>query len=373
MCFYFHRNFQKEIKMSQETKTTVRCVLCQGGLCLNSGNLHNFKDHLEKAHNAVFDLDFLVSIAFLETAEREKIVETVYPRVKKYFQTLRSDPLSGQLNIEKRLLEDLEESSCQVNKRRKVKGSKYVSLTEQEEQKVQEEEQLEVEVEEVEVEEEIEEEGRKYVAEPQLQETNRTEVEKIPDKSGEEMEMFEEEKSHQSRCDICEKPMLKKSIRKHKQRVHQLFDNPRNINESLTEDDSITDSSLLEPQVDLEIVEKSKPVGGSITCQLCFKLMSKKNYRRHMSSVHNDEEHKCKICFARFPELDSLKDHVKDLHDIDYDNLENCEAQDEVQLDDSTVESIGETEGTGKDYQCDQCEMSYHVKDSLRRHKRKKH
>ena len=234
--------------MSQETKTTVRCVLCQGGLCLNSGNLHNFKDHLEKAHNAVFDLDFLVSIAFLETAEREKIVETVYPRVKKYFQTLRSDPLSGQLNIEKRLLEDLEESSCQVNKRRKVKGSKYVSLTEQEEQKVQEEEQLEVEVEEVEVEEEIEEAGRKYVAEPQLQETNRTEVEKIPDKSGEEMEIFEEEKSHQSRCDICEKPMLKKSIRKHKQRVHQLFDNPRNINESLTEDDSITDSSLLEPQ-----------------------------------------------------------------------------------------------------------------------------
>merc|ERR1712150_275931 len=168
-------------------------------------------------------------------------------------------------------------------------------------------------------------------AEPQLQEINRTEVEKIPDKSGEEMEMFEEEKSHESRCDICEKPMLKRSIRKHKQRVHQLFDNPRsslyNIDESITEDDSITDSSLLEPQVDLEIEEKSKPVGGSVTCQLCFKLMSKKNYRRHMSSVHNDEEYKCKI----------------------------CEAQDEVQLDDSTVDSIGETEGTGKEYQCDKC------------------
>jgi len=358
--------------MSQETKNTVRCVLCQGGLCLTTGDLTNFRDHLEKAHNAVFDLDFLVSIAFLETAERERIVETVYPRVKKYFQTLRSDPLRGQLNIEKRLLEDLEENSGQVNKRRKVKGSKYVSLTEQEE-----------------------EEERKDVAEPQLQEnTNQSEVENIPDKSGEEMEMFEEEKIQESRCDICEKPMLKKSIRKHKQRVHQLYDNPRStifgINESLTEDDtaevvedSITDSSLLEPQVDLEVEEKVKPGGGSsVTCQVCFKVMSKRNLKRHMTSVHNNEEmtggrdseqHKCKICFARFSELDTLKNHVKDLHDIDYDNLESCEAQDEVQLDDSTVDNISEAELTGKEYQCDQCDVSYHVKDSLRRHKRKKH
>ena len=101
---------------SQETISPVRCVLCQGGICLTNGNLTNFKDHLEKAHSAVFDLDFLVSIAFLETAERERIVETVYPRVKKYFQTLLSDPLSAQLNIEKRLLEDLEENSGQENK-----------------------------------------------------------------------------------------------------------------------------------------------------------------------------------------------------------------------------------------------------------------
>ena len=202
--------------------------------------------------------------------------------------------------------------------------------------------------------------------------------------------MLEEEKSHESRCDICEKPMLKKSIRKHKQRVHQLFDNPRsslfNINESVTEDvtaevgdDSITDSSLLEPQVDLEVEEKSKPPGGSVTCRICFKLMSKKNLKRHMSSVHSEEmtgrhheEHRCKICYARFSELETLKDHVKDLHDIDYDNLESCEAQDEIQLDDSTVE-ISDTEGSKMEYQCDQCEMSYHVKDSLRRHKRKKH
>ena len=343
----------------------MRCVLCQGGLCLTSGNLTNFKDHLEKAHNAVFDLDFLVSIAFLETAERERIVETVYPRVKKYFQTILSDPLRGQLNIEKRLMEDLEENSTQVNKRRKVKGSKYVSLTEQEE------------------------EERKDVAEPQLQDnTNQSEVENIPDKSGEEMEIIEEEKSHESRCDICEKPMLKKSIRKHKQRVHQLFDNPRSsifsINESLAEDDtaevgddSITDSSLLEPQVDLEVEEKVKPGGGSsVTCQVCFKVMSRRNLKRHMTSVHNNEEseeHRCKICFARFSELDTLKNHVKDLHEIDYDNLESCEAQDEIQLDDSTVDNIGETEGTVKDYPCDQCDVSYHVKDSLRRHKRKKH
>ena len=354
---------------NNETQNPIRCVLCQGGLCLTSGDLHNFKDHLEKAHNAVFDLDFLVSIAFLETAERERIVETVYPRVKKYFQTLRADPLSGQLSLEKRLLEDLEENSGQQqpgSKRRKVKGSKYVSLTEQEQQQEEEEE-------------------RKDTNQPEM------EVETISDKAGEEVEVLEEEKSPESRCDICEKPMLKKSIRKHKQRVHQLYDNPRSslfsINETVTEDvtaqvgdDSITDSSSLDLQGDLEVEEKSKYAGGSVTCQICFKLMSKKNLRRHISTVHNGDmadrdhkEHRCKICYARFSELNRLRDHVKNLHDIDYDNLESCEAEDEVQLDDSTIDKVGETGGTGKDYQCDQCEASYHVKDSLRRHKRKKH
>ena len=140
--------------------------------------------------------------------------------------------------------------------------------------------------------------------------------------------MLEEEKSPESRCDICEKPMLKKSIRKHKQRVHQLYENPRSslfsINETVTEDvtaqvgdDSITDSSSLDLQGDLEVEEKSKYAGGSVTCQVCFKLMSKKNLRRHMSTVHNGEtadrdhkEHRCKICYARFSELDRLKEEL---------------------------------------------------------------
>ena len=91
-----------------EAGQTVRCVLCQGGQCLASGDLHNFKLHLEAAHSAVFDLDFLVSIAFLEREERARIVETVYPRVKKYFQTLRAAPKKTPLSIEKRLEEDAE-------------------------------------------------------------------------------------------------------------------------------------------------------------------------------------------------------------------------------------------------------------------------
>jgi len=364
-----------------ETQTdAVRCVLCQGGLCLNSGNLHNFKDHLETAHSAVFDLDLLVSIAFLETAEREKIVETVYPRVKKYFQTLRSNLKNTQLTIEKRLLEDLEEDAAKESKKRKLTGSKFASLNEEQEDDSSNRDDVEE-------------------AQVPLPETRKKqEDENIPPKVSEETS--EEEKVHEARCDICEKPMLRKSIRKHKQRVHQLYDNPRssifNINDSVTEDITATEADVLPhvlPQHELEVDDKETPgkqFQSTICCELCFKQISKRNLRRHMRTVHNDrdvivdlemaEDHRCKICNERFSVLDTLKDHTKEAHDIDYDNLESCEAQDEddvqlddVQLDDSTTGITTESEESMKEYQCDQCDAGYNVKDSLRRHKRKKH
>ena len=362
----------------RDTRTeAVRCVLCQGGLSLRGGNLNNFRDHLETAHSAVFDLDFLVSIAFLETEERERIVETVYPRVKKYFEILRSAPDKAQLAIEKRLLEDLEENSGIDSKRRKVAGSKFASLNEEQEDENTERNVMIVTGEEESLPTENKEEESRDITEEE------TETEKVLE----------------SRCDICEKPMLRKSIRKHKQRVHQLYENTRtslfSINHSLTEDITATDTTL-EHQSDGDIQEKepeSKNIPGTISCELCLKLIQRKNLKRHMNTVHHDredkeelvtldiedkeelvtlEEQKCRICYAKFSVLAKLKDHVKDVHDIDYDNLETCEAQDEIEVEDLTSEP-NEAEGTVREYQCDKCEASYQVKDSLRRHKRKKH
>ena len=361
-----------------ETQTeAVRCVLCQGGLSLKDGNLHNFKNHLETAHSAVFDLDFLVSIAFLEMEERERIVETVYPRVKKYFETLRSAPKKTQLAIEKRLLEDLEENTAKDTKRRKLKSSKFASLNEE-----QEDESIEqISVTDVPDEEEF-----------LPIENSKEQVNDDTNAVGTEKQM-ESEKVLDSKCDICEKPMLRKSIRKHKQRVHQLYENTRtsifSINQSLTEDITATDTSL-EDQNDVDDQEKeteNKHNTGSISCELCSKQIQRKNLRRHMKTVHvhqskedredlvtldMEEDQKCRICYAKFAVLAKLKEHVKDVHDIDYDNLESCEVQDEIPVEDLTAETI-EPEDTTKEFKCDQCEASYHLKDSLRRHKRKKH
>ena len=376
-----------------EAGQTVRCVLCQGGQCLASGDLHNFKLHLEAAHSAVFDLDFLVSIAFLEREERARIVETVYPRVKKYFQTLRAAPKKTPLSIEKRLLEDLEEEDA---KRRKVNvnGSKYAAVSLSEEQEEESTEASGADIPEHGGSHLLEDKESSLLEDKESSLLEDKEVDNSLVKAAEET--FEGEKTNESRCDICEKPMLKKSIRKHKQRVHQLYENMRssifNINGSVSEDVTATDPVIVpEPRDDIETEEREAPVKhnpGTVSCGICSKQIKKKNLKRHMSAVHNDrdneddedivaididEDQKCRICQEQFSVLDKLKEHVKNVHDIDYDDLERCEAQDELEFNfNSTTESLTDI-GDVKEYQCDQCEASYAVKDSLRRHKRKKH
>merc|ERR1711915_926918 len=160
------------------------------------------------------------------------------------------------------------------------------------------------------------------------------------------------------------------------------------IDNSEEQENDDTNAVGTEDQNDVDDQEKeteSKHNPGSISCDLCSKQIQRKNLRRHMKTVHQsmedredlvtldmEEDQKCRICCAKFAVLDKLKEHVKDVHDIDYDNLESCEVQDEIPVEDLTAETI-EAEDTIKEFKCDQCEASYHLKDSLRRHKRKKH
>ena len=113
------------------TQSFVKCVLCQANLNLKRGSLDKFKSHLDNFHDAIFDLDLIISLSFLETEEKERIVGTVFPRIKKFFTDVSSsekEPIA--LAIEKKLEEEgvMEEIAASRKRARTIREheSKYV-------------------------------------------------------------------------------------------------------------------------------------------------------------------------------------------------------------------------------------------------------
>jgi len=396
--------------------STVKCLLCQASLNLSSGHLDKIKNHLETAHDVIYDHDLIISLGFLEAEERKKIVETVFPRIKKFFSDVkdRSSQPSPRLGIEKRLLEDEEINSLSSlyrdSKRRKLDHSKFESLNETHSSitapkplenfnssgsSVTSEQMTQCSICQQSM------STSQYIEHIQIVHGTENETGTSDVGDAEESSKSPEKflNPNESQCDICEKPMLKKSIRKHKQRVHQLYENLKSMGlgdtSSNFDPDVSIDSSVLEPRVDIEEPPVEKEENSSLLtapCSFCQKPITKKNMKRHIDSVHmktepsnetlpmdtDDEgpsdnfilnsqetEHKCKICYARFEELDDLKEHFKDVHDIEYDAVENNEEEERQESKQEKQDDFP--------YPCDQCDAKYTIKDSLRRHKRNKH
>ena len=207
-----------------QSNSVVKCLLCQASLNLRSGDLDKFRTHLETSHETVYDIDLIISVSFLESEEKERIVETVFPRIKKFFQDIKNhnqEPL--KLNIEKRLLEDDDLSGGVASfyrgdaKRRRTEDSKYDTLSESvSSNKHREKSPPPV----------VSRKSRRASPAPVPEETNdNDEVETESDIEPKASERVLN--PNESKCDICDKIMLKKSIRKHKQRVHQIFDSFR--------------------------------------------------------------------------------------------------------------------------------------------------
>ena len=103
-------------------KGSITCLLCKGAVSIRSGNMDKFKVHVESDHDVFYDHDILIAINFLEAHEKEIIIEKVLPRMRVLFDNVRS--LNGRLaigdklNIEKRLLENAEESQAKKAKLR---------------------------------------------------------------------------------------------------------------------------------------------------------------------------------------------------------------------------------------------------------------
>ena len=277
------------------SSSVVKCLLCQASLNLSRGSLDKFKHHLETVHESVFDLDLVISVSFLETEEKERIVETVFPRIKKFFQDMKISNQDTRLEIEKRILEDEEISGISVmpmyrdNKRKRVEDdSKYNSLNESEEFNSNLERSKKLK----DMENDTPTYGESQFSTNQfndnlnLQDKERDTDERAEEDPGDNDEGKSSSKfqnSNESKCDICDKVMLKKSIKKHKKRVHQLYENLKNLNNSLgtgdssmfddKDDDVSMDNSMSEPQVDIDI-EKNPNV---VSCEICHKNITKSN------------------------------------------------------------------------------------------------
>ena len=201
-----------------QSVSVVKCLLCQASLNLRSGDLDKFRTHLETSHEIVYDMDLIISVSFLESEEKERIVETVFPRIKKFFQDIKNrnqEPL--KLNIEKRLLEDDVLSGDVTSfhrkdaKRRKTETSKYDDTLSENVDKPRDKSPV------------VTRRSRKASQPPPVLEESKDKEEVEIDSDTEPKTSERLLNSNESKCDICDKIMLKKSISKHKKRVHQIY------------------------------------------------------------------------------------------------------------------------------------------------------
>merc|ERR1712086_283972 len=246
-----------------------------------------------------------------------------------------------------------------------------------------------------------------------------------------------------SKCEVCDKELKRKNMSRHKRRLHGIYSSGQNILEKVDAVErsdvpaanfaSLEDVSTEEASYEDDKHDSSQLMGSSVPvrCEICVKPMQKKSLARHMANIHPTEksranlfspasrrhedtamgsdsyinnsvkeeqefDYRCKICFTRFQLLEDVKNHVKEDHDIDYEDLETIDdkemkvsregamrklktelilqesEQEGTTLDESCDESDVSTGSDGK-LQCDMCDFQFVRKDSLLRHNRNAH
>ena len=69
-----------------------------------------------------------------------------------------------------------------------------------------------------------------------------------------------------------------------------------------------------------------KPNMKESTCNICKKVFkSEKNLKKHTTTVHEDNKHKCESCGNSFPDKYNLERHMKTHKEHkDYNNCQSC-------------------------------------------------
>jgi len=412
-------------------KGSVLCLLCRGAINLKSGNLERFKSHLESVHDALYDMDLVISLAFLEGGEKDGIVENMFPRIKHFFKSIKHNAENyseEKLGIEKRLLEEEEEEEDEVmNPKKKIRmeGAQPKLTKNLEDEKFSEDEDSIIDVaendyisdDESDISDHDDDDDKivvspvkvslshcnlcqlslplsSYKAHMELHEkevkvssaTNDNIAKSKDDELGSPSIQEKEQSSDDlvddkefSKCEVCGKNLKRKNMSRHKRRIHGISNSQlgssnsqdilekvnthENEEKSVVNDaimDDPNDDSLQQPEDKSDQTLKSGP-NAPTRCDICMKPMQRKSLARHMSNLHPTEknrtisspiskstrnldhpssknsntnqsvvddqeyDYRCKICFTRFQDLEDVKIHVKEDHDIDYEDLESID------------------------------------------------
>jgi len=169
-------------------------------------------------------------------------------------------------------------------------------------------------------------------------------------------------------CDICQKKFQKSSLYKHRKRCEKALlgktsnEKEKAMNSTAISEASSHDSSTLRDFLDNSsdnlVIDESALAAPDVdqesknaTCKFCAKSMLKGNLGRHIKKFHSNpispvmitpmkEEKrksvrenklvnlKCKVCKKLATSVDELKVHSSEVHNLDYDDIEQMLADD---------------------------------------------
>merc|ERR1719347_2010759 len=251
-------------------KGSVLCLLCRGAINCKSGNLERFKSHLESVHDALYDMDLVISLAFLEGGEKEGIVENMFPRIKHFFKSIKHNAESYsevKLGIEKRLLEEEEEEDELMNPRKKIRKEEIKPKTKEklQDDKFSEDEDSIIDVAE-----------NDYISDDESD---------LSDQEDDKIEVSPAKVSL-SHCNLCQLSLplssYKAHMELHEKEVSTTASSAHNENVEKAKDDEAGSLDNEKEQSSDDLVgdkEYSK-------CEVCGKNLKRKNMSRHKRRIH---------------------------------------------------------------------------------------
>ena len=365
-------------------KGFIKCFLCHGAVSIKSGTVDKYKLHIENHHDVFYDVATLVNMALLKPEEIEHIGELAAPRMKALLENqnmFNKKIVESKINgIGKRIREN-EDEEASVSARKPSKRPKFseeenltsplskdvnnssVEVSDNDnyeveqvtKESIEDDEpdssfsKLEIVTDDKEGSDEDASDTNQISISVVQQEESKTgglKVENIDEKMKAIRARIENLKESGSagkagatgftvpagrspvpnlvNCDICDKSMLKKSLVKHRRMC------VIRKGGSQTVKSEVAQRAVASPVRDQAV---ASPRGGKdkelrsfeTECSICGKVMLKSNIKRHMrlhEESQADDQVKCKICFASFLELESLRRHTVELHNLQLQDVE---------------------------------------------------
>ena len=233
-------------------------------------------------------------------------------------------------------------------------------------------------------------------------------------------------------CDICNKKFQKSSLCKHRKRCEKASleksstekaMHSTTLSEATSQDtsslrdfiDGSSDNLVIDESVESASVPEMDQESKNATCKFCGKSMLKGNLGRHIKKFHSNSPSpvmitpmkkdgdwdnrpsnlKCKVCKISASSVEELKVHSSEVHNLDYDDIEQMLA-DDGDVDESSAKEIKkesqvekvtakrktndeflqdspQREEKAERFKCFYCTKDFSMEQSRKRHVRQSH